>query len=177
MEGRENTISCIQGILRKRVKEAGQKKEVLRQLRNPGPVYIKLMFMWYTGVRLKIFLRLALEQEAGSDENQELLKGWNRIDGIWYCLDTETGVWIEKPSMTSEAACRLLENKLLEMGMYRDEEEPLQFKVDYENTQMVQVSVGYEDKPDVFHRINTYEIDKKKGTADPVVGDKEFSLW
>ena len=37
--------------------------------------------------------------------------------------------------------------------------------------------VGYEDKPDVFHRINTYEIDKKKGTADPVVGDKEFSLW
>lgn len=111
------------------------------------------------------------------EENQELLKGWNRIDGIWYCLDTETGVWIEKPSMTSEAACRLLENKLLEMGMYRDEEEPLQFKVDYENTQMVQVSVGYEDKPDVFHRINTYEIDKKKGTADPVVGDKEFSLW
>lgn len=111
------------------------------------------------------------------EENQELLKGWNRIDGIWYCLDTETGVWIEKPSMTSEVACRLLENKLLEMGMYRDEEEPLQFKVDYENTQMVQVSVGYEDKPDVFHRINTYEIDKKKGTADPVVGDKEFSLW
>ena len=95
------------------------------------------------------------------EENQELL----------------TGVWIEKPSMTSEAACRLLENKLLEMGMYRDEEEPLQFKVDYENTQMVQVSVGYEDKPDVFHRINTYEIDKRKGTADPVVGDKEFSLW
>ena len=191
MEGRENTISCIQGILRKRVKEAGQKKEVLRQLRNPGPVYIKLMFMRYTGVWLKIFLRLALEQEAGSNENktqigwgcghgiqnQELLKGWNRIDGIWYCLDTETGVWIEKPSMTSEAACRLLENKLLEMGMYQDEEEPLQFKVDYENNQMVQVSVGYEDKPDVFHRINTYEIDKKKGTADPVVGDKEFSLW
>ena len=34
--------------------------------------------------------------------------------------------------MTSEAACRLLENKLLEMGMYQDEEEPLQFKVDYE---------------------------------------------
>lgn len=29
---------------------------------------------------------------------------------------------------------------------------------------------------DVFHRINTYEIDKKKGTADPVVGEKEFPL-
>ena len=102
-----------------------------------------------------------IQEESGQwvyEENQELLKGWNRIDGIWYCLDTETGVWIEKPSMTSEA-------------------EPLQFKVDYENNQMVQVSVGYEDKPDVFHRINTYEIDKKKGTADPVVGDKEFSLW
>lgn len=53
-----------------------------------------------------------IQEESGQwvyEENQELLKGWNRIDGIWYCLDTETGVWIEKPSMTSEAACRLLE--------------------------------------------------------------------
>ena len=78
--------------------------------------------------------------------------------------------------MTAEAACRLLENKPVEMEMYQDEEEPLQFKVDYENSKMIQVSVGYEEKPDVFHRINTYEIDKKKGTADPVVGEKEFPL-
>ena len=42
------------------------------------------------------------------EENQELLKGWNRIDGIWYCLDTETGVWIEKPSMTSEKAGQMV---------------------------------------------------------------------
>ena len=49
------------------------------------------------------------------EENEEPLKGWNRINGTWYCLDTETGVWIEKPSMTAEAACRLLENKLVEM--------------------------------------------------------------
>ena len=79
--------------------------------------------------------------------------------------------------MGASKICYYLASQLLEMGMYRDEEEPLQFKVDYENNQMVQVSVGYEDKPDVFHRINTYEIDKRKGTADPVVGDKEFSLW
>lgn len=87
MEGRENTISCIQGILRKRVKEAEQKKEVLRQLRNPGPVYIKLMFMRYTGVWLKIFLRLALEQEAGSDENRTQI-GWGWAHGI------HTGLYI-----------------------------------------------------------------------------------
>ena len=87
MEGRENTISCIQGILRKQVKEAGQKKEVLRQLRNPGPVYIKLMFMRYTGVWLKIFLRLALEQEAGSDENKTQI-GWGWAHGI------HTGLYI-----------------------------------------------------------------------------------
>ena len=120
-----------------------------------------------------------IQEENGQwvcEENEEPLKGWNRINGTWYCLDTETGVWIEKPSMTAEAACRLLENKLVEMEMYQDEEDPLQFKVDYENSKMIQVSVGYEEKPDVFHRINTYEIDKKKGTADPVVGEKEFSL-
>ena len=74
-----------------------------------------------------------IEEENGQwvyEENEEPLKGWNRINGTWYCLDTETGVWIEKPSMTAEAACRLLENKLVEMEMYQDEEEPLQFKVD-----------------------------------------------
>ena len=45
------------------------------------------MFMRYTGVRLKIFLRLALEQEAGSDENKTQI-GWGCAHGI------HTGLYI-----------------------------------------------------------------------------------
>ena len=38
------------------------------------------------------------------EENQELLKGWNRIDGIWYCLDTETAVVIRNRMVRNEKA-------------------------------------------------------------------------
>ena len=39
------------------------------------------------------------------------------------------------------------------------------------------LSVGYEEKPGLFHRLNSYEIDRKKGTAEPVVGKESISLW
>ena len=59
----------------------------------------------------------------------------------------------------------------------RDEEEELEFKVDYEDGSQLILSVGYEEKPGLFHRLNSYEIDRKKGTAEPVVGKEAISLW
>ncbi|MBS6853073.1 hypothetical protein G5B36_05560 [Enterocloster aldensis] len=39
------------------------------------------------------------------------------------------------------------------------------------------LSVGYEEKPGLFHRLNSYGIDRKKGTAEPVAGKEAISLW
>lgn len=111
------------------------------------------------------------------EENQDTLKGWQRIDGNWYCLDSRTGAWIAKPALTAESGCMLLENKLQEQGLYQNEDDELLFQVDYETESRLTISVGYEEKPGVFHRLNMYDIDKKKGTAQPAVGDGEFQLW
>lgn len=121
-----------------------------------------------------------IQDETGAwiyEEGQDVLKGWQKIDGRWYCLDSETGVWEAKPQLTREAACHLLENKLQDMGLYQDEEEELQYKADYETDKKLEILVGYEEKPEVFHTINVYEVDKKTGMADPAVGDKEIALW
>ena len=58
-----------------------------------------------------------------------------------------------------------------------DEEEELEFKVDYEDGSQLILSVGYEEKPGQFHRLNSYGIDRKKGTAEPVIGKEIISLW
>lgn len=116
-------------------------------------------------------------QTADNQESRSRLKGWNRINNRWYCLDEQTGAWIQKPAMTAEAAGHLLENRLQDLNLYQDEEEELVFKVDYEDSKQIQLSVGYMEKPDLFHRLNQYTIDRKKGTADPVVGKETISLW
>ena len=77
------------------------------------------------------------------------------------------GQWIPRPVLTAEAASYLLDNKLKDLGLYQDEEEELEFIL----------SVGYEEKPGLFHRLNSYEIDRKKGTAEPVAGKEAISLW
>lgn len=118
-------------------------------------------------------------REGGGQDTREtaVLKGWNQIDGRWYCLDAQTGVWIPRPVLTAEAASHLLDNKLKDLGLYRDEEEELEFKVDYEDGIQLILSVGYEEKPGLFHRLNSYEIDRKKGSAEPAVGKETISLW
>ena len=111
------------------------------------------------------------------EDGQERLTGWNMIDGTWYCLDSRTGAWEPKPQIDPQAACYLLENRLKELGLYQDEEEELEFKVDYEDGIQLILSVGYEEKPGLFHRLNSYEIDRKKGSAEPAVGKETISLW
>ena len=118
-------------------------------------------------------------REGGGQDTREtaVLKGWNQIDGRWYCLDAQTGVWIPRPVLTAEAASHLLDNKLKDLGLYQDEEEELELKVDYEDGIQLILSVGYEEKPGLFHRLNSYEIDRKKGSAEPAVGKETISLW
>ncbi|MGN0371921.1 MAG: hypothetical protein ACI4F3_03830 [Enterocloster sp.] len=111
------------------------------------------------------------------EENGESVTGWQKINGRWYLLDEETGAWKEKPEVTPENACYLLENKLAEQGLYQDEEEEIFCRVEYVTKEMIKVSVGYEDRPGYFRAVNIYEINRKTGITDPVIGDKKFSIW
>ena len=133
---------------------------------------------WYYEMENEGTGDVLVREDSGQDTRETaVLKGWNQIDGRWYCLDAQTGVWIPRPVLTAEAASYLLDNKLKDLGLYQDEEEELEFKVDYEDGSQLILSVGYEEKPGLFHRLNSYEIDRKKGTAEPVVGKESISLW
>lgn len=112
------------------------------------------------------------------NENGFMETGWIYDEGNknWYFLNEETGVWETRPAIDREGACHLLENALVKADLYQNEEEPLQFKVEYETSDMVKVVVGTEKEPGRFYPINTYEISRKTGIAEAVVGD-DLSLY
>lgn len=119
------------------------------------------------------------EQEGDEwyyEENGERAAGWTRIDGRWYALDPETGAWVEKPALTGEAACRLLENYLADAGLYQEEDGEVYCRVDYVSKSGYTVSAGYEEKPGRFRTLNTYEVNVKNRTAKAAVGGEEISL-
>ena len=60
--------------------------------------------------------------------------------------------------------------------MYQYEEYDVICRLEEDDENTITVSVGYEDRPGYFHALNTYEISKKSGMADPVIGT-DFSLW
>ena len=33
-------------------------------------------------------------------DDGETVRGWNQINGIWYYMDTETGVWQKEPAIS-----------------------------------------------------------------------------
>ena len=133
---------------------------------------------WYYEVEHEGTGDVLVREDSGQDTRETaVLKGWNQIDGRWYCLDAQTGVWIPRPVLTAEAASHLLDNKLKDLGLYQDEEEELLFKVDYVTAGEIKISVGYEEKPQVFHTLNIYEVNRKRGIASPTIGNDDISLW
>ncbi len=120
------------------------------------------------------------EQDSGGawyyEENGERAVGWTKIDGKWYALDEETGVWIERPALTEEAACYLLENYLADAGLYQNEDEEVYCRVDYVSREGYTISAGYEEKPGLFRTLNTYEVNVKNRTAKALVGGNTISL-
>lgn len=107
----------------------------------------------------------------------ELARGWVQVEKIWYYMDKETGLWQEKPSITKENAPYLLENILVKADLYQHEEEELRYRVEYDTRDIVKVSVEYEEKPDVFHIINTFDIDKNQKTAKSYVTKEEYAVY
>jgi hypothetical protein len=131
-------------------------------------------------------------------ENSDLATGWKEMEGHWYYFNSDgimqtgwikdennnqwyylsknSGVWESKPVMDEITAVHLLENALIRVNLYQDEELSLIYKVNEVTMDKIKVSVGTEKLPEVFSTINTYEIDKKTGRAKAVVGD-DLSLY
>ena len=109
------------------------------------------------------------QRESGSRAGSGLMASgivWTRRAGPGY----------PRPSLTFENISYLLANYLTEQNMYQYEEYDVICRLEEEDENTITVSVGYEDRPGYFHTLNTYEISKKSGMADPVIGT-DFSLW
>lgn len=120
-----------------------------------------------------------LEEPEGwaYQEDGNTVSGWNRIDNIWYYMDTGTGLWQEKPSVNEENAPYLVENAMIRAGLYQDEKEDIEYRAGYSTKDTVEVLVGWEEKPGEFHSINTFDVNKKTGTAKSRVTKEEYAVY
>lgn len=92
--------------------------------------------------------------------------GWIQADGLWYYLDQDTGLWVERPALTETAACHLLENAVNRAGWYQSEQFPLQFSVTSSGGRTMKISVLLETAPSqVSSTLGTFEVDIRQGTA------------
>lgn len=103
--------------------------------------------------------------------------GWQKIDGTWYYLDTETGVWNPRPTMNGETASYLLSNKLKDAGLYQDEEAEVVCRVDYIMDRTIYLSVGIWTSPNDFSTITSFEVNQRRGTAESKETKIKFNLW
>lgn len=111
------------------------------------------------------------------EEDGVYATGWQNIDGKWYYLDTETGIWNPRPAMTGEAASCLLSNKLKEADLYQDEESEAVCRVDYISDGVIYLSVGLQTSPNDFKIITSYEVNQRSGTAINRSTKINFNLW
>lgn len=111
-------------------------------------------------------------EEEGSN-----LTGWQNIDGMWYCLDDETGVWNPRPTMNGETASYLLSNKLKEAGLYQDESSEAICRVDSIMDGIIYLSVGLQTSPNDFAIITSFEVNQRRGTAESRNTKIKFNLW
>ena len=111
------------------------------------------------------------------EEDGRLAAGWNRIDKIWYYMDTGTGLWQKEPAVNEENAPYLMENTMVRAGLYQDEKEDIEYRAVYSTKDTVEVCVGWEEKPGEFHTINIFNIDKRTGIAKSRVTKEEYEVY
>lgn len=132
-----------------------------------------------TGPALPSWAGQWLQNQEGGwlyQEDGVSLTGWQNIDGWWYYLDPETGLWQENPSITAQGACCLLENRLKELNLYQDEDRETSCRLEEEKKNSYRVSVGYYEKPDVWRSLNFFEVDPRTGVAKSESGRWEVEL-
>ena len=53
----------------------------------------------------------------------------------------------------------------------------MEYRVQYETKDTIEVLAGWEEKPGVFHSVNTFEINKKTKTAISSVTKEEYGVY
>ena len=110
------------------------------------------------------------EQETGGRKYQEdgaYLTDWQQIDGVWYYFSSETGLYVEKPSLTSAVAvAHLLENAVNRSGWYKNETYPIHYNIDNVTGYKMTVSVWEETAPDsVTSTLGVFDVNLRNGQA------------
>ena len=104
-----------------------------------------------------------------AEDNGSYATEWQQIDGTWYYMDSETGLWNSHPAMNETTACRLLENAVNKTGWYAKEEYPIHYVVTAKSTNTYTVTLLMETAPDSWSEtLNTFEVNKKSGTAKSI---------
>lgn len=121
------------------------------------------------------------QQEDGAwkyEEEGGYATGWIRADGIWYYLDPETGLWVERPELTETAACHLVENAVNRAGWYQNEAYPIHYKAQGSDRYKVTVTALLETAPDeVTSTLGTFEVNRRTGAAREVSTKLELDLY
>ena len=107
-----------------------------------------------------------------AEDDGSLASGWQKIDGVWYNLDGETGVWNSHPSLDETSVCHLVENAVNRAGWFNreiSEDIVLHYRVDSKNQYKYTVVVQEESRPDeIGSTLKTFEVDRRTGTAKDV---------
>ena len=106
------------------------------------------------------------------EDDGSLASGWQKIDGVWYDMDAENGVWDSHPSLDETSVCYLVENAVNRAGWFNreiSEDIVLHYRVDSKNQYKYTVVVQEESRPDeIGSTLKTFEVDRRTGTAKDV---------
>ena len=111
--------------------------------------------------------------ESGEKEN-----GWIQAeeDGLWYYLASDTGSWMQRPVLDTEAAVHLLENAIKKAGYYQNEKQPVEVREDWRDDRVICMSVRMITGPNSDAILNNYEVNRKTGAVKAAVGGS-FNLY
>jgi len=112
------------------------------------------------------------------DEAGIMQTGWVKAaeDGLWYCLDTETGAWVRRPVLDDTAVIRFMENETGRSGYYAGEERELILCVDSRQDNLIYVSLRAIDGPNNYTTLNNYRVHRKTGKVSADAG-ADFELY
>lgn len=110
-------------------------------------------------------------------EVNRLESGWNWIDGMWHYVEEGTGTCMEHPPVNAENAPYLIENVMIREGLYQNEDNEIEYRVIYDTKDTISLTVGWQEKPDVFRNLNLFEMDKKNGTIRSLVTREQYQIY
>ena len=104
--------------------------------------------------------------------------GWVQVDGIWYDLDAETGVWIQRPPVNRDTVCYLVENAVTRAGWYEHEDREMVYQVESVEKNRITVALKMETAPFEFtETAQVFEVSLRDKTAKAVTTKLVLDLY